>query len=141
MLDKWQGNFGMGRRGDDIIWGNYLNNISNNLNDHVKSVMGSYKWPDNFIRQVDSDADVTFFAELPGFKREDISITINSGQRTLMVEADGNVNGVDKAQRQLVGIPPRCDAAVAPAATYTDGVLMIVFPVDSRNAPRHIEIK
>ena len=58
-----------------------------------------------------------------------------------MIEADGNVNGVDKAQRQLVAIPPRCDATIDPEATYTDGVLMIVFPLDARNAPRQIEIK
>ena len=133
--------FGLGRTSDNIMWRGLQESVSNHLENQFKSLISSYRWPDSFIQQVDSEADVTFFAELPGFQKKDISITINAGQRTLMIEAMGQVNGSEKDRRQMVSIPTRCSITNDPEATLKDGVLMIVFPLDERNAPRMIEIK
>ena len=97
----------------------------------------------------ESKDNVTVKAELPGLRKEDISISLQDGLLSLSgerkVEEKYEDAEVSRAERvvgrfhRTISLPSKVNAD-AIKATYTDGVLTVVLPKAEDSKPKQIKI-
>lgn len=99
----------------------------------------------------ESDEEVTVTADLPGYDREDIHVSIHEGQLTLRAERDHETEQEDekyhrreRTHREVtrtIRVPADVEKDAA-SATYSNGVLTVTLPkVDvSDDGGYHIDV-
>ena len=100
----------------------------------------------------DYDDEVVVTADLPGFDREDVDVTVSDGVLTIKAERDAEDEHAEgeylrherrrAAFRRTVRLPDGIDEDAA-TAEYVNGVLSITFPKreDEADDARHIDIE
>ena len=147
----------MKRRGEVSSWSPFTE--LNRLKGEINRILDSRSWPtlsnfgENWLPSLDvyQDKDkVTVQAELPGFKKEDINVSIDgdvltiSGERKHEQESPGTEPY--RAERfygrfeREVTLPSEVDPEKA-NASYKDGVLCIYLPKTEQSKRKQIEVQ
>lgn len=99
----------------------------------------------------ESDEEVTITADLPGYEREEIDVTIHEGRLTLRAERDRETEEEneeyhrrERSHREVtrtIRIPTEIEKDAA-SATYSNGVLTVTLPKvdESDDGGYHIDV-
>lgn len=99
----------------------------------------------------ESDEEVTITADLPGYDREEIDVTIHEGRLTLRAERDRETEEEneeyhrrERSHREVtrtIRIPTEIEKDAA-SATYSNGVLTVTLPKvdESDDSGYHIDV-
>jgi HSP20 family protein len=107
--------------------------------------------PDIALDVADHDDEVVVTADLPGFEKEDIDLTVSGRTLTISAEREHHAEREEgeylrrerraESMRRSISLPEEVDEESA-AATYTNGVLTVTLPkVDVEDDSRHIDIE
>ncbi|HNX05653.1 MAG TPA: Hsp20 family protein, partial [Opitutales bacterium] len=77
--------------------------------------------------------------ELPGFKKNELSIALENSVLNLSVERRGEKDGEEVSLSRSITVPDGIDATKV-AAKYEDGVLTVTLPKVPESKPKTIEI-
>jgi len=87
----------------------------------------------------EDDANVYARFELPGFKKNELSIALENSVLNLSVERRGEKDGEEVSLSRSITVPDGIDATKV-AAKYEDGVLTVTLPKVPESKPKTIEI-
>jgi HSP20 family protein len=100
----------------------------------------------------DHGDELVVMADLPGFDREEIELSVKEGQLTIAASEQTHVDEEDEEHsyvhrerssrtvRRNISLPVDIDADGA-SATYTNGVLTVTLPTLQETGGHHIDIK
>ncbi|NHN47807.1 Hsp20/alpha crystallin family protein [Halostella sp. JP-L12] len=110
--------------------------------EQMRTMWGREGWSDA-TSLVEEDGEYVFVMDLPGFEREEISLTFDDGVLTVTADRETESETVARRRRvdERVTVPGEVDVD-AVAATYRNGVLEVRLPTtDAADRGRRIEIE
>ncbi len=110
----------------------YSDEFIKNVNNRAKEIM-TFMYPP--ITMYEDNGEITIEADLPGFSKDKIKVTVESNAVVIRAEREikpeGNVLENQRPERifKRIALPLEIDNEVDYTATYTDGVLTLKIPV------------